>query len=120
MSFFARVSEGELDVVPILWHSYDGATAGIAGVKGKGYELFEASGEAGVVAVASGKAREAARCRVTAKWTKFEKTFTLPDVAGRSITPGHYTGAGFDLASRFTGAVDIANVEVREVKAGAD
>ncbi len=113
MSFWARVDHGSLGLIPILWHSYDSATPGIVGVKGKGYELFEASGKPDVVAVASGKPNPAAACKLSIKWTKFEKRITLPSTEGKSITAGHYTGVGFDLDSRFTGSVDLANVEVR-------
>ena len=113
MNFWARVDHGELDLVPIMWHSYDGMTPGIAGVKGKGYELFESSGQPGVVAVASGQPNPAAVCKLTPKWTKFEKRITLPSTEGKSITAGHYTGVGFDLDSRFVGSVDLAKIDVR-------
>ena len=43
MSFWARVDRGEVNLIPIMWHSYDAATPGTVGVKGKGYELFEFS-----------------------------------------------------------------------------
>lgn len=112
-SFHARVARGSVNVIPILWHSYDAATPGIAGVKGTGYELFEASGRPGKVAVARGAPRPAAICRVTTKWQRFEKVITLPDTAGKSITAGHYTGVGFDLDARCAATIDIANVEVR-------
>ena len=42
--FYARVQRGPLDLIPILWHSYDSQTPGVAAVKGKGYELFEIIG----------------------------------------------------------------------------
>lgn len=119
MSFWAKVARGQLDLIPILWHSYDGQTAGIAGVKGKGYELFESSGRPGAVAVASGKPNPAAVCKLTPKWTKFEKRFTFPSIDDKSITAGHYTGVGFDLDSRFAGSVDLAKVEVKLEKADA-
>lgn len=115
MSFWARVDRGELDLIPIMWHSYDGQTAGIAGVKGKGYELFESSGQQRVIAVASGKPNPAAVCRLTPKWMKFEKQIALPSIGDRSITAGHYTGVGFDLDSRFAGSIDLAKIEVRVV-----
>ncbi|MEQ9379370.1 MAG: hypothetical protein RJP95_00790 [Pirellulales bacterium] len=63
MSFWARVDQGELDLIPIMWHSYDAETPGIVAVKGKGYELFEASGNPGEVAVAEGKPNPAAICK---------------------------------------------------------
>lgn len=115
MSFWARTGGGEVDLIPILWHSYDSQTEGITGVKGKGYELFEASGQKGVVAVASGKPNPAAVCKLTPKWQRYEKRITLPAVEGKSITPGHYTGVGFDLDSRYQGHVDLAEIEVRPV-----
>lgn len=113
MSFWAKVDHGELGLIPIMWHSYDGMTPGIAGVKGKGYELFESSGRPRVVAVASGKPNPAAVCKLVPKWTRFEKRITFPSIQNKSITAGHYTGVGFDLDSRFTGSIDLANVEVR-------
>jgi hypothetical protein len=113
MSFWARVDRRKLNVIPIMWHSYDSATPGITGIKGKGYELFESSGKPGIVAVASGKPNPAAACRLTTKWTRFEKVIAFPPVEGKSITAGHYTGVGFDLDSRFAGSIDIANVEVK-------
>jgi hypothetical protein len=99
-----------------MWHSYDGTTSGIAGVKGKGYELFESSGVTPVVAVASGKPNPAAVCRVNTKWTRFEKRITFPLIDGKSIKAGNYTGVGFDLDSRFAGSIDLANVEVKVEK----
>ena len=116
MTFWARVDRGDLRLIPIMWHSYDGMTPGIAGVKGKGYELFESSGQPQVVAVVSGKPNPAAVCKLTPKWTRFEKRITFPSVEGKSITDGHYTGVGFDLDSRFKGSVDLASVEVRVEK----
>ncbi len=113
MSFWARVDHGTLDLTPILWHSYDSETPGIVAVKGKGYELFESSDKPGMVAVASGKPNPAAVCQLTTRWTRFEKRITLPSTEGKSITAGHYTGVGFDLDSRFTGSVDLANIDVR-------
>ena len=110
--FRARVQEGTADVVPILWHSYDSQTEGVAGIKGRGYELFEASGKPGVVAVARGAPRPEAVCPVTTSWKRFVKRVTLPGTAGRSVTPGHYTGVGFDLVARSAPTVDIAEVEV--------
>ncbi len=115
VSFYARVDRDAADVVPILWHSYDGQTAGIAGVKGQGYELFEASGTPGVVAVAQGAPRPHARCRVTDHWQRFEKLITLPATDGKSITAGHYTGVGFDLVDRAARTIDLSNIEVYPV-----
>jgi hypothetical protein len=117
VSFYARVGSGTLRVIPILWHSYDPSTPGIAGVKGKGYELFEASGHSGVVAVAQGAPNPAAVCEVTTDWRRYEKRITLPDVAGKSITAGHYTGVGFDLNDRAAPVIDLANIEVRRIVA---
>jgi hypothetical protein len=37
-------------------------------------------------------------------------------VEGKSITPGHYTGVGFDLVARGAPTIDLSNIEVREVK----
>ncbi len=112
-SFYARVSAGELRVVPILWHSYDPSTEGIAGIKGKGYELFESSGTPGVVAIAQGEPNPRAVCVLTPRWQRFEKTVALPSVDGKSITAGHYTGAGFDIVQPIGPiAVDIADVQV--------
>ncbi|MBI3836851.1 MAG: carbon-nitrogen hydrolase family protein [Planctomycetia bacterium] len=117
-SFHARAATGAVDVIPIMWHSYDAATAGIAGVKGAGYELFEASGFPGVVAVAKGAPRPQAICRVTDHWQRFEKTITLPTTDGKSITPGHYTGVGFDFDARGTPSLDLANIEIRPILPG--
>lgn len=112
MRFRARAAELPVDIIPILWHSYDAATPGIAGIKGKGYELFEASGESGVVAVASGAPRHAAICALTQEWKWYERTIVLPGVDGKSIIAGHYTGVGFDLHKRCAPTIDIAEVEV--------
>ncbi len=120
LSFWAKVDSGELDLIPIMWHSYDSVTPGITGIKGKGYELFESSGKKGVVAVASGKPNRAAVCKLTPKWMKFEKRITFPSIGNKSITAGDYTGVGFDLDSRFAGSVDLAKVEVRVDKVGGD
>ncbi len=119
LSFWARVDRGDLDVIPVMWHSYDSQTPGITGIKGKGYELFESSGQPGVVAVASGKPNPAAACKLSTEWTKFEKPIMFPSLDNKSITPGHYTGVGFDLDSRFAGSIDIAKVEVRILSADA-
>ncbi len=115
VSFYARASEGTVGVTPIMWHSYDAQTPGIVGVKGQGYELFEASGKPGEIAVAHGSPRPAAVCHVTDRWQRFEKLITLPTTEGKSITAGHYTGVGFDLASRRRLAIDLANVQVHAV-----
>src|SRR5262249_42371993 len=53
-SYYAPAQEGPVELIPILWHSYDSQTPGIKGVKGRGYELFESSGKPGEVAVAQG------------------------------------------------------------------
>lgn len=111
--FYARVAEGSVNIVPILWHSYDAQTAGIVGVKGRGYELFEASGKAGRVRVAQGAPNPAAVCSVTTRWQKFEKQITLPEVAAKSLTAGHYTGVGFDFDARSASTLDLSNIEVR-------
>ena len=113
LSFYARVSEGELRMVPIAWHSYDPSTPGIAGIKGKGYELFDASGTPGTVTVAQGMPNPNAVCLLTSNWQRFEKIITLPDVKDKSITPGHYTGIGFDLYQAFGPvSIDIADVQL--------
>jgi hypothetical protein len=110
--FYARVRNGSLNVVPIVWHSYDGQTSGIAGIKGRGYELFESTGKPGTIGVAQGAPRPEAVCRVTTRWQRFVKRITLPKTEGRSITAGHYTGVGFDLDARSAPVIDIANIEV--------
>ena len=94
------------------WHSYDAHTPRYQGSEGVGYELFESSGTPGVVAVALGAPNPSAACRVTSKWQRFERRITLPDVEGKSITPGHYTGVGFDLVVRCAPVLDIAKVAV--------
>lgn len=116
-SFYGRVAAGTADVVPIMWHSYDSATPGIVAVKGKGYELFESSGKPGVVAVAQGKPRAEAICRLTDRWQRFEKRLTLPATEGKSITAGHYTGVGFDVHERGAPTIDLALVDVRPLPA---
>jgi hypothetical protein len=113
--FSGRVRDGSADVVPILWHSYDSQPPGVAAVKGRGYELFEASGRPGVVAVAQGAPRPEAVCHLTTAWRPFARRIALPRTEGRSITPGHYTGVGFDLVARQAPTLDIAHVEVRPV-----
>ena len=116
LSFFARSPTGKVEIVPIMWHSYDGNTPGIKGVKGKGYELFESSGQLNKVGIAQGPARQSARCQLTPQWQQFEKIITLPAVDDKSITPGHYTGVGFDVVERGAPTIDLANVKVREVR----
>lgn len=110
--FRARAVGDPVDIIPILWHSYDASTPGIAAVKGKGYEIFEASGEFDSVAVASGAPHAAAVCRLTTEWEVYKQTVTLPATAGRSITAGHYTGVGFDLHERAAPTIEIAEIEV--------
>ena len=118
MSFFGRSPTGKVEIVPILWHSYDANTPGIKGVKGKGYELFESSGQWNQVAVAQGPARQSAKCELGPHWQRFEKTIALPAVGDKSITPGHYTGVGFDLVARGAPTIELATIEVREVPRG--
>jgi hypothetical protein len=113
--FYARVQRGTLDLIPILWHSYDSQTPGIAAVKGKGYELFESSGRFGQVAVAHGRPRAEAVCRLTDRWQKFEKLIALPPVGNRYLSPDNYTGFGFDVTDRALSILDIAAAEVRPV-----
>jgi hypothetical protein len=117
VSFFGRSPTGKLELVPILWHSYDANTPGIQGIKGKGYELFESSGQTGKVAVAQGKPDAAAMCELGPSWARIEKIIALPAVEGKSITPGHYTGVGFDLVARGAPTIALANIEVRELVA---
>ena len=111
-SFRARVVGEPVDLIPILWHSYDASTPGIVGIKGKGYELFESSGEPGVVAVASGEPNPKAICWLSPEWKRYERIITLPDVEGKSITAGHYTGVGFDLHARCAPTIDVADISV--------
>lgn len=111
--FYARVSAGSIHLVPILWHSYDSKTPGVAMVKGKGYELFESSGTPGVVAVAQGAPRPQAICTVTTQWQAFERVITLPGLEGRTLTPDNYTGMGFDFDDRYCPVLDLAQIEVR-------
>src|SRR3546814_15560570 len=76
-----------VDVIPIMWHSYDAETPGIVAVKGKGYELFEPSGKPGVVAVAQGAPRGEAVCHLTDRksvvWGK--SVSVRVDLGGRRI-----------------------------------
>ncbi len=112
LSFYGCAIGAPVDVIPIMWHSYDSETQGIVAVKGKGYELFEPSGKPGVVAVAQGAPRAEAICHLNGKWQRFERMITLPATDGRSITAGHYTGLGFDLTARYQGAIDLAKIEL--------
>lgn len=116
VTFFGRSPTGKVEIVPILWHSYDSQTPGITGVIGKGYELFESSGKWNDVAIARGKPNPAASCLLQPKWQRFERTIALPDVGSRSITAGHYTGVGFDKVTRGAPTIDLANIEVRELR----
>lgn len=115
LSFYARIKSSDPDatlpVVPIMWHSYDPANP----VKGEGYQLFESSGESGAVAVAQGPPDPKAIQILTTSWQRFEATIALPDVSAKKITPGHYTGLGFDMVTRAAPTIDIANVEARAV-----
>ena len=101
--------EATLDIVPIMWHSYDPTNP----VKGEGYQLFESSGEPGRVAVAEGPPNPRAVRTLTPQWQRFEVPIMLPDVSTKTITSGHYTGLGFDMISRAAPTIDIANVEAR-------
>ncbi len=122
MSFYGRNTStslepsGKVEIVPILWHSYDANTDGIKGIKGKGYELFESSGQWNQVGVAQGPARHAAKCELRPQWQRFEKIITLPSVDDKSITPGHYTGVGFDLVARGAPTIELAHIEIREAR----
>lgn len=119
MVFWGRSPTGSVEIVPILWHSYDANTEGIKGIKGKGYELFESSGQSGKVAIAEGRPLAAAKCELRPKWQRFEKIFALPAVEGKSITPGHYTGVGFDLIARGAPTIELAHIEVMELGSAA-
>lgn len=116
LRFRARCSEDGVNLIPIMWHSYDAKTPGLVAVKGKGYELFESSGAPGTVAVAQGVPNANATCALTTAWQSFEKIFTLPSTEGKSITEGHYTGVGFDLTVGKSIAVDLANIELYELE----
>ncbi|HEY2894872.1 MAG TPA: hypothetical protein VGJ16_11680 [Pirellulales bacterium] len=116
VAFWGRSPTGNVDIVPILWHSYDANTAGIKGIKGKGYELFESSGQASKVQVAQGRPGAAAKCELRPKWQKFIRIITLPTIEGKSITPGHYTGVGFDLIARGDPTIELARIEVTELR----
>jgi hypothetical protein len=82
-------------------------------VKGEGYQLFESSGEPGVVAVAEGPPNPKAIITLTTQWQRFDVPITLPDVSAKKITAGHYTGLGMDIIKRAAPTIDIANVEAR-------
>ena len=114
--FYARIVSADpnatLPIVPIMWHSYDPTNP----VKGEGYQLFESSGEPGVVAVAQGPPNPKAIYTLTTKWQRFEVPVTLPDVSAIKITSGHYTGLGFDMIARAAPTIDIANVEARAME----
>jgi hypothetical protein len=114
-SFYGRTNLPSFDVIPLMWHSYNAQTPGIVAVKGKGFELFEASGRIGVVAVARGTPRPTAVCHLTNHWQRFERILALPTVEGKSITAGNYTGAGFDLISRKLVTLDLAKIEIRPI-----
>ena len=116
LRFKARCSEDGVDLIPIMWHSYDAETPGIVAVKGKGYELFESSGVAGTVAVAQGAPNANAGCTMKTEWRSFEKILSLPATDGKSITKGHYTGVGFDLTIGKKIAVDLADIELYELR----
>ncbi|MCC6796905.1 MAG: hypothetical protein IT366_17430 [Candidatus Hydrogenedentes bacterium] len=116
LRFKARCSEDGVDLIPIMWHSYDAETPGIVAVKGKGYELFESSGVAGMVAVAQGAPNPLAGSKMKTEWQTFEKILSLPATDGKSITKGHYTGVGFDLTVGKRITVDLAEVELYELR----
>jgi len=115
VSFWCRSPTGNVEIVPILWHSYDANTEGIKGIKGKGYELFESSGQSSKVAIAEGRPAAAAKCELGPKWQRFEKIIALPAVEGKSITPGHYTGVGFDLIARGAPTIELAHIDATEL-----
>jgi hypothetical protein len=115
LGFWGRSPTGNVEIVPILWHSYDANTAGVKGIKGKGYELFESSCQSDKVAIAQGPPNPAAKCRLGPQWQHFIKAIALPTVDGKSITPGHYTGVGFDLIARGAPTIELANIEVTEL-----
>ena len=116
LQFYARIVSQDpgaiLSIVPIMWHSYDPTNP----VKGEGYQLFESSGEPGVVALAQGPPNPRAIRTLTTQWQRFEVPITLPEVSALTITPGHYTGLGFDMITRAAPTIDIANVEARAIE----
>jgi hypothetical protein len=115
VSFWARVGSGAIQIVPIAWQSWDSQTAGIAGVKGQGYELFESSGQPDVVAVAQGDPNPNAPVTVTTDWQHFTTRITIPDSTGKALSADAYTGFGFDFANIYGPILDIADLEARIV-----
>lgn len=113
VSFWARVASGSIQIVPLVWQSWDSQTPGISGVKGQGYQLFESSGQPGVVAVAQGDPNPNAPVTVTTDWQHFTTQVTLPDSTGKSLSSDAYTGFGFDFANIYGPILDIADVEAR-------
>ena len=111
VSFWARIASGAIQIVPIVWQSWDSQTPGIAGVKGVGYELFESSGQPGVVAVAQGYPNPNAPVIITTDWQHFTKRFTIPDSTGKGLSADAYTGFGFDFDNAYGPVLDIAHVE---------
>ena len=98
-------------------------------LKGREYELFEASGTPGVVAVANGAPDADAICLTSTSWQRFKKTVYIPalnavnsttysghasDTSRTLTTPqnGGYFGIGFDL--HFTGTPG-PTIEIRRV-----
>jgi hypothetical protein len=118
LSFWARVSSGSIQMIPIAWQSWDISTPGVAGIKGAGYEVFEPSGVPGTVAVALGAPNPAGVVQVTTEWRKFSKRIAIPNNTGKLLTNGAYTGFGFDFAQSYVPTIDVAQVEVRIVDEG--
>jgi len=114
-TFWAKVASGNIRLIPILWHSYDNQTAGIRGIKGKGFEIFYPSETPGVVKVSSGEPGPNAAVLVTDTWQKFTKVFTIPDTSNINTTLGSYTGAGFDFPNRYGPSLEIADITLRVV-----
>lgn len=116
LGFYARSSQEGLPIVPILWHSYGANVPPTGPVKGQDYELFEAAEKRGEVAVAQGTPNPAAICTLSAKWQRFEKYITLPNIDDKTVSTGHYTGVGFDIIQREKPDIDLALIELHEVK----
>ena len=110
VTFKARVQSGTINIVPIIWHSYDAVTPGIVGVKGVGYEIFESAGSENTVKIAQGDPHPAALAQLTQEWKTFTQIITIPDISDKTLVGAHYTGIGFDFDKRYGPVVEIADV----------
>lgn len=111
ISFDARVAAGSLNLIPIVWQSWNSS----GGERGVHYDIYEASGQTGVVKVARDVSNASAPVTVTAQWQHFTKRIFVADKTGMSLTTYAYTAFGLDFDELYGPTLDIANFTARIV-----